>query len=133
MQTITGRIVKFLPKQEGYSQRGHWVKAGFVIEYGDEYPKKAAFSLFGEDRLQMCKSLKEGTLVQVSYNPESREYQDRWYTELNCIRLQAVDAGQPASVPAPAPAHAPAKRLAAAAPAAATQMPAGQDENDLPF
>ena len=129
MQTINGRIVKFLPKQEGDSQRGHWVKAGLVIEYGDEYPKKAAFSLFGEDRLQMCKGLKEGTLVQVSYNPESREYQDRWYTELNCIRLQAVGNGQPASAPAPAP----AQRPAAAAPVPATQMPAGQDENDLPF
>lgn len=128
MQTINGKIVKFLPKQEGDSQRGHWVKAGFVIEYGDEYPKKAAFSLFGEDRLQMCKGLKEGTPVQVSYNPESREYQDRWYTELNCIRLQAVGAGQPAPAPASAPAPAPAP---AQAPAAA--MPPSAENDDLPF
>ena len=120
MQTINGRIVKFLPKQEGDSQRGHWVKAGLVIEYGDEYPKKAAFSLFGEDRLQICKGLKEGTLVQVSYNPESREYQGRWYTELNCIRLQAVGAGQPCTGTGPSPAPAPAP---AAAPA----------DDDLPF
>jgi len=126
MQTITGRIVKFLPIQEGDSQRGHWMKAGLVIEYGDEYPKKAAFRLFGEDRLQMCKGLKEGTLVQVSYNPESREYQDRWYTDLNCIRLQAVGNGQPASAPAPAPAHAPA-----AVPVTAMPAPAGDAE--LPF
>ena len=130
MQTINGRIVKFLPKQEGDSQRGHWVKAGLVIEYGDEYPKKAAFSLFGEDRLQMCKGLKEGTLVQVSYNPESREYQDRWYTELNCIRLQAVGASQPASAPVSAPTPAPAR---ASAPTPASTMQAEDPNGDLPF
>lgn len=90
MQTIQGRIVKFLPKQEGESSRGHWVKAGVVIEYGDEYPKKAAFSIFGEERLLMCAGLSQGMEVKINYNPESREYQDRWYTDLNCIGISAV-------------------------------------------
>lgn len=88
MQTITGKIIKFLPKTEGDSASGkHWVKAGFVIEYGDEYPAKAAFSIFGEQRLQQCAGLKEGDEVIVDFNPQSREYNERWYTDLQCIRV----------------------------------------------
>ena len=88
MQTITGKIIKFLPKTEGDSASGkHWVKAGFVIEYGDEYPANAAFSIFGEQRLQQCAGLKEGDEVIVDFNPQSREYNERWYTDLQCIRI----------------------------------------------
>lgn len=87
MQTIVGKIIKFLPRVEGESQKGHWVKAGFVIEYGDEYPTKAAFTIFGEQRIQQCAGLKEGMEVTVNYNPQSREYNDHWYTDLQCINV----------------------------------------------
>ena len=88
MQQITGKIVGFLPRQEGDSASGkHWVKAGFVIEYGDEYPARVAFSIFGEQRLQQCAGLKEGDEVIVDFNPQSREYNGHWYTDLQCIRV----------------------------------------------
>ena len=91
MQTITGKIIKFLPKTEGDSTSGkHWVKAGIVIEYGDEYPTKAAFTIFGEQKLQACVGLKEGMEVVVNYNPQSREYNDRWYTDLQCMSVYPV-------------------------------------------
>lgn len=130
MQTLTGKIVKFYPRQHGESQRGPWVKVIFVVEYGEEYPKKVAFSLFGEERLQMCRGLKEGSLVQVSYNPESREYQDRWYTDLQCIRLTPVGTAQtqaPTQAPTPAPAPAPAPQPTYQA------TPTTDDGDDLPF
>ncbi len=90
MQTIVGKIIKFLPRVEGESSRGPWVKAGFVIEYGDEYPTKAAFTIFGEQRLQQCAGLKEGMEVTVNYNPQSREFNDRWYTDLQCVSVSLV-------------------------------------------
>lgn len=95
MQSITGKIIKFLPRVEGESQRGPWVKAGFVIEYGDEYPTKAAFTIFGEQRIQQCAGLKEGMEVTVNYNPQSREYNDRWYTDLQCMSIYPVAQQQP--------------------------------------
>lgn len=101
MQTIQGKIIKFIPRTEGDSQSGkHWVKAGIVIEYGDEYPTKAAFSVFGEGRLQQCAGLKEGMEVIVTYNPQSREYNGRWYTDLQCINVMTVPQQQPAQQPA---------------------------------
>jgi hypothetical protein len=97
MQTIQGKIIKFLPKVEGESANGnHWVRAGFVIEYGDEYPTKAAFTIFGEQRLQQCAGLKEGMGVTVNFNPQSREYNDRWYTDLQCVNVFPIQQQQPA-------------------------------------
>lgn len=103
MQTIQGKIIKFLPRVEGESSRGPWVKAGFVIEYGDEYPAKAAFTIFGEQRLQQCAGLKEGMEVSVNYNPQSREYNDHWYTDLQCVSVFPVQqqAQQPVKQTAP--------------------------------
>ena len=132
MQTIQGKIVSFLQLQEGESQRGHWKKAGIVIEYGDEYPHKAAFSLFGDEKLQMCKGLAIGNNVQISYNPESREYQGRWYTELKCISIVAVIQANTAPVSAqpsaPAPAPAPTQNQAQSS--QYSNMP---EDTDLPF
>jgi hypothetical protein len=99
MQTITGKIIKFLPRVEGESQKGPWVKAGFVIEYGDEYPTKAAFTIFGEQRLQQCAWLKEGMDVTVNFNPQSREYNDRWYTDLQCVSVFPIQQQQPTQQP----------------------------------
>ena len=73
---ITGRLIKILPDVEGESQRGHWVRGGFVIETGDDFPRKVAFTAFGEDRVAMVKNVPMGTMVQVTFTPESREFNE---------------------------------------------------------
>lgn len=130
MQTITGKIIEFIPKQEGESSRGHWVRAGFVIETEEAYPKTIAFSLFGEDRLQMCRGLDKGMQVKVDYSPESRKYQDRWFTDLKCIRVfQNEQTQAPAQAPSPTPA--PSTFVKQPQPPVYTSTP--DDSNDLPF
>lgn len=133
MQTITGKIIKFLPKVEGESSKGPWVKAGLVIEYGDEYPTKAAFTIFGEQRLQQCAGLKEGMEVVVNYNPQSREYNDRWYTDLQCITIyqQPQQQSQQSIQQTSAQAQYPyAQQQVAQQPKQPVTMP---DGSDLPF
>ena len=71
---ITGRLIKILPEVRGESQRGPWVKGGFVIETEDTYPRQVAFTLFGEDRLAMVNALVMNAPVVVTFSPESREY-----------------------------------------------------------
>ncbi len=130
---ITGRLIKILPEVRGESQRGPWVKGGFVIETDDTYPRQIAFTLFGEDRLAMVNTLTMNSQVVVTFSAESREYNERWYTDLRCIRVVPVAAGQP--VAAAAAAAAPAAPAPAAAPSPATpfaQQPAESDD-DLPF
>lgn len=148
--TINGKFVQNLPTTEGESQRGHWMRGGFVIEYGEEYPRKAAFTTFGEDKVNQHKNLPAGMPVQVKFSPESREFNEKWYTDLRASRIQPFVPGQmPAAggyawqgaapvagaQPAAAPAQ-PAAPAAAAAPAAnfaaAPQMASNPDD-DLPF
>ena len=149
---ITGKLIKILPETRGESQRGPWVRGGFVIETDGEYPRLVAFTTFGEDRLAMVASIPLNSPVVVTFTPESREYQERWYTDLRCSRIQNFVPGQmppaatgyawpaaaPQAAPAPAPAAAPAAAPAmppqqpAAAPQAPFASPLKPDE-DLPF
>lgn len=132
---IAGRLIKILPEVRGESQRGPWVRGGFVIETDDTFPRQVAFTLFGEDRLAMLATLPMNSPVIVTFSPESREYNERWYTDLRCIRVvpagampQAPAQGAPtmAAAPAPAPAAAPT-------PFASQPAPAPEGEDDLPF
>lgn len=153
---ISGKLIKILQEVRGESQRGPWVRGGFVIETDGEYPRQVAFTTFGEDRLAMVNSIPMNSPVIVTFQPESREYQERWYTDLRCSRIQNYVPGQmppqsagyawpaaPAAAPmgapmaapmpqAPAPAPAPAAPAAAPAPQPGFASPL-KPEEDLPF
>lgn len=129
---ITGKLIKILQEVRGESQRGPWVRGGFVIETEDTYPRQVAFTLFGEDRLAMLNSLVMNAPVVVTFSPESREFNERWYTDLRCIRVVPINGAAPvpqAATAAPAPQAAPAAQPAAAPFAS---QPADSDD-DLPF
>ena len=143
---ISGKLILILQETRGESQRGPWVRGGFVIETDGDYPRKVAFTTFGEDRLAMVKSLSLNSPVVVNFNPESREYEGRWFTDLRCTRVQNYVPGQmpPAATGYawPAPPVAPAQPAAPVAPAAPAAAPAPQGapfasmpnpEEDLPF
>lgn len=140
---ITGKLLQLLPEVQGESARGPWVRGGFVIETGDDYPRKVAFTCFGEDRVAMVKNIPMNSLVQVTFTPESREFNERWYTDLRCSRIQPFVAGQmpPAATgmnwsAAPAqPAAQPAAAPAAPAQGGFAQPPAmpTNENDDLPF
>jgi predicted SnoaL-like aldol condensation-catalyzing enzyme len=85
---IKGKVVKILPETSGTSQAGKdWVKQDFVIETADQYPKKIYFTAFGEKIVPVVKTLTVGQEVEVHFNAESREYQDKYFTQLNCWRI----------------------------------------------
>lgn len=145
---ITGKLIQLLPNVEGESARGHWVRGGFVIETGDDYPRKVAFTAFGEERIAMVQNVPMGSMVQVSFNPESREFNEKWYTDLRATRIQPFTPGQMPQSPATGyawsnPTGNTIQTPQTAAPAAgaqapgfatppAPQMPASESD-DLPF
>lgn len=147
---ISGKLIKILQEVRGESQRGPWVRGGFVIETDGEYPRQVAFTTFGEDRLAMVNSIPMNSPVIVTFQPESREYQERWYTDLRCSRIQNYVPGQmppqsagyawpaaPAAAPMGAPMAAPMPQAPAPAPAAPAPQPGFasplKPEEDLPF
>lgn len=83
---ITGVLKEVMPVESGRSERGDWSRGGFVIETLGEYHKFMAFSLMGE-RLSMIDGLVPGVALDVTFSAESRKYNDRWYSELKCLRV----------------------------------------------
>lgn len=84
---LTGRIVHRLPVFSGTSARGNWSKQEFIVETLDTYPRKVCVSLFGEDKIKELDAFADGEVVKISFNLESREYNNRWYTEVRAWRI----------------------------------------------
>jgi hypothetical protein len=57
-----------------------------VVETQEQYPKKACFSAWG-DRTADLKQFALGDKLKVTFSVESREYNDRWYTDLRAYRI----------------------------------------------
>lgn len=138
---ITGRLIKILPETGGTSAAGReWKKGGFVIETDETYPKQIAFTAFGEDRIQMVNGLVMNNPVTVTFSIRSREYNERWYTDVECIRVVPFTAQAQPVAPAAQPSN--FAGAAPAAPAAPADQPdfasmpntmPADDNGDLPF
>ena len=88
---IIGKFFKTLPEQKGESQRGPWIRGGFVIETEEQFPKQVAFSLWGEDKVAIVRTMPIGTQLKVFFSPESREFNERWFTDLRCFRIDTFN------------------------------------------
>ncbi len=87
---ITGKILQIMPPTSGTSKAGKdWVKQEFVIETQETYPKKVCISLMGEKTQELSKYT-PGSEVKVSLNLESREYNGKWYTNVNAWRIESA-------------------------------------------
>jgi hypothetical protein len=93
---IIGRIIQILPTTSGTSKAGKdWVKQEFVIETQEQYPKKICISVMG-DKTQELNKYAPGKDVKVSLNLESREYNGKWYTNVNAWKIEpAGNSGGP--------------------------------------
>ena len=79
-----------MPKVEGEKDGKKWVRTQFAIMSMDTNPKMVAFDVFGQDKVAVIESLQTGHTVVVEYAPESREFNEKFYTNLNCIRIMVA-------------------------------------------
>jgi len=87
---IKGRLLQILPLQSGTSKAGNgWSKQEFVIESDEQFPKKVCFTLFG-DKVSLLNGLAIGTQIEVVFNLESREFNGKWYSNINAWKLNPV-------------------------------------------
>jgi hypothetical protein len=93
---ISGKIIQVLPEETGEGRNGPWKKQSFILETQEQFPKKVCITVWG-DKVDL-KSFGPNEQVTASINIESREYNNRWYTDVKAWRLvkeQAEPAGQP--------------------------------------
>ena len=119
---IEGTLAQKLPVQSGSSARGPWTKQEFILEFPDgNFTAKACFLAWGQEKVQDLGKYQVGDKVKVSFNLKSREYNGRWYNDLQQPAPQARSFAQ-----APAYQQAPAPTL--------EDMPADSEgAEDLPF
>ena len=125
---IIGKLKQIMPQQSGQSANGTWVRGCFVIETQEQYSKTVAFSTFG-DKAAIADCVPVGALVKVLFNPESREYNGRWYTDLKCYKIETYQS-TPATQQAYQPQYQQQQQPTQTPPQAVNLMP---EDNDLPF
>ena len=86
-------------------------------ENGAHYVMPASLSLFGDEKVDMLRNYGEGQEVEVAFNISSREFNGKYYHNIDAWKINPLGAATPASGAAPAP--------------AIDDAPAGDD--DLPF
>lgn len=86
---LQGKLIRKLPVVSGEGRNGRWEKQEFVIETDDQYPKKICISLWG-DKVRNLEGYAEGDILKVAVNIESREYNERWYTDVRAWRIERI-------------------------------------------
>jgi hypothetical protein len=86
---LTAKITQLLPLQTGMGKSGQWRKQDIIVETDGQYPKNICISIWGdkinENQLQI------GNSLTISYELESREYNNKWYTDVRASKLDLIN------------------------------------------
>ena len=89
---LTGKIIAVMPAKSGVSTKtgNSWMTQEYVIEVPGQYPKRCAFSVFGEERIKQF-NIQSGEEITIQFDIEAREFNGRWYNDVrvyNVLRSQ---------------------------------------------
>ena len=137
---LEGTLSQKLGVQSGTTARGQWIKQEFILEYPDgNYTAQACLLAWGQEKIQELDKYQVGDRIRVSFNIKSREFNGRWYNDLQIWRIApAGQAAGPVAAPvipvAPGPVASAPSAPAFDAPAPTLDdMPADDPGDDLPF
>lgn len=89
---LKGKLVKKLSVETGTSKAGkEWSKQTIVINNGDQYNPETAISFFGDDKVKILENFKDGADVSVGVNISSKEFNGKWYNQIDGWRISAGD------------------------------------------
>jgi hypothetical protein len=89
---LSGKVIQILPKQTGEGKNGTWEKQEYVIETQGQYPKKVCFSIWGAKI--STHNIQMGEFINIGLDLESREYNQRWYTEVRAWKVERPGQSQ---------------------------------------
>ncbi len=98
--SISGSIHQILPVESGESKAGKvWKKQSFVINNGDQYNPYICFSLFGDEKISLLAKFEVGKQVEVFFNLSSREFNTKWYHNVDAWRITTKDSNSESTIP----------------------------------
>ena len=83
---LSAKLIQILPLQSGTGKNGEWKKQDIIVETQEQYPKKICVSVWG-DKIP-SQPLIVGINLLIDIDIESREYNDRWYTDVKAWKIQ---------------------------------------------
>jgi hypothetical protein len=93
---VKGTLLQILKLESGVSKAGkEWKKQDFVIETNEQFPKKVCFTLFG-DKIGLIDGITEGTEIEVFFSLESRDFNGKWYHNINAWKIENAGTANPA-------------------------------------
>lgn len=92
-------VLKKHEVEAGTSKTGNaWQKQVVIVETSGSYPKKIALTFFG-DIVYRFKDVAVGQTIDCMVDIESREYNNKYYTDVNCWKYTTLEsAPQPHQV-----------------------------------
>ena len=97
---LDGKIILDLGMQSGTSKAGReWKKREWVLETFGQYPRKVKFHVFGDKADTL--GIEVGNSYTLSVDAESREFNDRWYTDISCYAARPYTPGAAQGYPQP--------------------------------
>ena len=96
--SVKGQLTRKLSVESGTSKAGNeWKKQSFLIDTGNQYNPEICFQLFGEEKIEMLNHHDEGSKVEVSFNLSSREYNGRYFHNIDAWRIEGIEKSEQAS------------------------------------
>ena len=95
---VIGKLIKKIERETGVSKTGKtWEKQSILVEQtGTDYNKEVVISFFG-DKIKSIRDVKEGSNINVSVNLSSREFNGKYYHNIDgwfCAELGAETVGK---------------------------------------
>tara|TARA_B100001250_G_scaffold369833_1_gene353575 strand:- start:63 stop:413 length:351 start_codon:yes stop_codon:yes gene_type:complete len=72
-----------------------WIKQTFLIDIGSEYNNRICFQLFGEEKVKLLEQYELGDKIEVFFNISSREYNNRYYHNIDAWRISHINDESP--------------------------------------
>lgn len=120
---LTAILVKTTAPESGKTQNGkNWQKITAVFETVDRFPKSVAVEFRTEGLIAQVQNCQKGMLHRIQLDASSREYEGRYYTELQGWKIEPYSATIKTEAPQATPQPDP--------PAPATEAP--DFDNPLP-
>lgn len=91
---VTAKIIKKLNPLTGEGKNGKWMKQEIIVETIEQYPRKICISFWG-DKCNELNNYNINDVVKIFISIESREYNERWYTDVRGWKIEAVTKTTP--------------------------------------
>lgn len=90
---LTAKLTKVLPIQTGTGKNGEWKKQDIILETEGQFPKKICVSIWGEKINDS--QLQIGNNLRIDFDIESREYNNKWYTDIKAWKVETIENSNP--------------------------------------